>query len=541
MTSIFQTALARLTGACSLGLLALALSQPAACAADAAEQQFDKQFGAELRKVQASPGDTRDDLDLARRLFATADQAAPNPAFRAALLRHAIALALLDPEGIPQATAGAELLASTGLTTAPAAWQVFNDAAAPILQRHNLGATDPLLEPYFEALKKQALAADALGDSAAAERALIRLERDATAWHCKFRADEAAQLRAKLRYMAPFKQSAQRELAKVKPAASDPQAGRAAVETALGLTGDLDTCLDNLRALNDPRWNLILAFHASRTDASKTSTGGPAIQTAAAPPLPSSSALQILEAADYLATLTKAPRPPSLPGRAFFLSESATLLVAAQAADQSGLTTQQKLDLASKTRAAQDAARDARADLTRQLDSAGQIPWVPLLSPALDNDWIRAANTAAWNELPGNELQSARNWGSILRHRRAHSADFILEGELQRVDAISHPLLLLREHNLGACYTLEFGENQGHLLFTKPQTDDVELAEFPVNLPVKQWVSFRLVFDGNHILVWIDGELKADVRDDGELTAGGLCIGAALGSSHFRNLRLREL
>ena len=92
-------------------LLALPLGAVAA-EADKAAEAFDAVYGADLKRIKATP-DPRDDLDLATRLFAAAKEATGQPEFLTVLCGKAHELASAHPNGYPTAIAAMELLGAS--------------------------------------------------------------------------------------------------------------------------------------------------------------------------------------------------------------------------------------------------------------------------------------------------------------------------------------------------------------------------------------------------------------------------------------------
>jgi tetratricopeptide (TPR) repeat protein len=82
-----------------------------AAEADKATEAFEAVYGADLKRVKATP-DVKDDLELATRLFAAAKEAAGQPEFLNVLCVKAFELATVQPNGYPTAIAAMELLAS---------------------------------------------------------------------------------------------------------------------------------------------------------------------------------------------------------------------------------------------------------------------------------------------------------------------------------------------------------------------------------------------------------------------------------------------
>lgn len=77
--------------------------------AEQAAQALESLYGADLRRVKATPA-TADDADLARRMLAAADKAADHPEFLAALCDKVYLLAMANPAGYPAAAEAMERL-----------------------------------------------------------------------------------------------------------------------------------------------------------------------------------------------------------------------------------------------------------------------------------------------------------------------------------------------------------------------------------------------------------------------------------------------
>ena len=102
----------RRTRFCVAAVLAALLVLPLgaiAAEADKAAEAFDAVYGADWKRVKATP-DLRDDLDLATRLFAAAKETAGQPEFLAVLCGKAHELASAHPNGYPTAIAAMDLL-----------------------------------------------------------------------------------------------------------------------------------------------------------------------------------------------------------------------------------------------------------------------------------------------------------------------------------------------------------------------------------------------------------------------------------------------
>jgi len=80
--------------------------------ADKAAEAFDSVYGADLKRVKATP-DFRDDLELATRLLAAAKEAAGQPEFLTILCGKAHELAIAHPNGYPTAIVAMELLGAS--------------------------------------------------------------------------------------------------------------------------------------------------------------------------------------------------------------------------------------------------------------------------------------------------------------------------------------------------------------------------------------------------------------------------------------------
>ena len=92
-------------------LLVLPLGAVAA-EADKAAEAFDAVYGADWKRIKATP-DSRDDLELATRLFAAAKEATGQPEFLAVLCIKAYELAGAHPNGCPTAIAAMDLLGAS--------------------------------------------------------------------------------------------------------------------------------------------------------------------------------------------------------------------------------------------------------------------------------------------------------------------------------------------------------------------------------------------------------------------------------------------
>ena len=92
-------------------LLVLPLGAPAA-EADKATEAFEAVYGADWKRVKATP-DFKDDLELATRLFAAAKETTGQPEFLAVLCTKASELAGVHPNGCPTAVAAMELLGAS--------------------------------------------------------------------------------------------------------------------------------------------------------------------------------------------------------------------------------------------------------------------------------------------------------------------------------------------------------------------------------------------------------------------------------------------
>ncbi len=93
------------------GLLALIPAPVCAEEADKAAQVFESLYGNDFRRVRLTR-DTKDDLELAKRLVAAAKEAVAQPEFLAVLCNKACDLAAAHPEGIDTAREALDLLAS---------------------------------------------------------------------------------------------------------------------------------------------------------------------------------------------------------------------------------------------------------------------------------------------------------------------------------------------------------------------------------------------------------------------------------------------
>ena len=82
-----------------------------AAEADKATEAFDSVYGADWKRVKATP-DLKDDLELATRLFAAAKEATGQPELLTVLCGKALELATVHPNGYPTAIAAMELLAA---------------------------------------------------------------------------------------------------------------------------------------------------------------------------------------------------------------------------------------------------------------------------------------------------------------------------------------------------------------------------------------------------------------------------------------------
>jgi len=105
----------RRTKFCVVAVLAALLVLPLgaiAAEADKAGEAFEAVYGADWKRVKATP-DSRDDLELATRLFAAAKEAAGQPEFLAVLCGKAHELASVHPNGYPTAIAAMDLLGAS--------------------------------------------------------------------------------------------------------------------------------------------------------------------------------------------------------------------------------------------------------------------------------------------------------------------------------------------------------------------------------------------------------------------------------------------
>lgn len=536
------------------GLGALCYVAALAAADQTPEQQIDALYGADFKKVKASPA-TQDDLALAQKLIEVGLSAKQNKPFQAGLFRRAEALALEDATS---AGAQAAEQAATGLIAAqiaPAAsgWQELTDRAQPVLRRRNQGRADPLLEPYLGWLKKQADAALAAGDTQATERSLNALVREAQYHRCKYEADQAQLMLAQCRFEAPMRAAVKREWAKWEAQPEDAELRQKAGETVLAQLGDWAAAQETLGRLEKTDWPFLLAQRQARLQPPLKPKDGEAHAgekpAAAAPvaatstPAGAVSAQRLLAAADLLNALA-APNRSSAPGRAAVLTEAAALYEAAQQADAAGLSTQQKIELATLNKQAQAAADKARTEAQAALARAARLSWIPLISANRAADWSDIGQPVKWEMLEDEVLQGKGTWEGMAGSLRAtKQCDFILEGDFQRRDAEARPVILLRAHNGPPCYVLYFSEDHATLSFAKGdgEGEEREVQKRDVAVGLNQWRRLQVVAEGDRFRVWIDGRLIVDARDQGELGPGGVGLGAAGGTAWFRNLRLREL
>ena len=94
-----------------LALAAIVLAGSAAARADEAADTFNKLFGEDLKRVEATPTPA-DDIALAKQLLEAAEKAANQPVFLTLLCEKAYELAVRDPAGYPTARAAIVLLAA---------------------------------------------------------------------------------------------------------------------------------------------------------------------------------------------------------------------------------------------------------------------------------------------------------------------------------------------------------------------------------------------------------------------------------------------
>ncbi|HTL53828.1 MAG TPA: hypothetical protein VL860_14740, partial [Planctomycetota bacterium] len=514
-------------GSCAaLGLMLLPVVESLAgrlyAADESPEQLVDSLYGPDLKKAKGTP-DTKDDLALADKLIGDAKTAGKNKGFQLALLKRAVLLALEDPDGAPTAQAATEMIVAAQALPAVAAWQDLTDKAAAVLRRRNLGKADKLLEADFAWLMQLSRAALAAGDSAFADRVLAALIRDAQTNRFKLVADEAQQLQAEIRFMAPFQSAAKRELAKIKPGAEDPKMALQVAEAVLGQTGDWEQAAPLLRSANDPRWNLVahlreLRLHppappakpgegeakpagdepkpVAETPKPPVVAEGPAPVgvVATAPTTASASAIELLT------EQTMPAKHPSPAGKLFLASEASLIAAQAAAADQSRLSTAQKMDLAKAQRSAQDVLSKAQEEYATAFERVLRLSWVPLLSRNLQADWVQIGTGTKWEILGGDELKGNGDWDSCLRSSHVKPGDFVMECEFQRRAEEAHAFLLFREHSGPPVYSLEVGEDHVHLLFAKGGgAEEREVAKHDPGSPRDRWCKLKLAADGDHL------------------------------------------
>jgi hypothetical protein len=270
---------------------------------------------------------------------------------------------------------------------------------------------------------------------------------------------------------------------------------------------------------------------------------GPGAGQNAPPPPGQPRGADIVAAAQYLVDLASPAKHPSPIGRIALLRDAAALYVQAQSADSEGLTLAQKLELPSKARTAQEDADKALTDLIAAFDKVAQLPWVQLSQGNLKADWSSTTNYQHWKLLDGGEIQvTGGNWDDVLRSTRSNPADFVFECEFQTDDFLTRPTIYFREHAGAPFYYLTLGSRLIFLSYVKGIfTESHSIGTGDMEIVPKRWTALRVVFDGEHYIVAINGRVVIDARDGGDTSSGAPCLLSMHGTTLFRNLRIREL
>ncbi|HTL51346.1 MAG TPA: family 16 glycoside hydrolase, partial [Planctomycetota bacterium] len=262
------------------------------------------------------------------------------------------------------------------------------------------------------------------------------------------------------------------------------------------------------------------------------------------PPPPSGvKADELVAAAEFLSGMAAPTKRPSPVGKVALLRDAAGLLMQAQSADNAGLSTAQKLELPNKQRAAKEAADKAVADLMTAFDRTSQLPWVNLSSGNIKADWSSSMAYSHWKALDGGVLETSNgSWESMLRSSRANYADFVFECECYIEAPEAHPILYFREHFGAPYYHVEFTTRHAFVTFRKDLFNfSTDIADGSATLNVKEWTPLRVVFDGDHYMVWVRGEKTIDAHAEGNNTAGPVCLVGLDNTTRYRNVRMREL
>ncbi|HTL50970.1 MAG TPA: family 16 glycoside hydrolase [Planctomycetota bacterium] len=553
-------------------------------AEDTPEQIFQKTYAADLKSVRGTVA-TADDLDLANKIVADAQALKQNKEIHAFMLRQACQLALEDAGGTSVAETITEALISNDGVKELQARQELAGFAAAIIRRRKLGKAEPLMESHCNWQLQVAGVARAQGDDALADRTLAAALQDAQAYGLKFLADTIRELQVWRKWDAADRLAIQQ--AKPKGGSNDPKLNLQAGEAILSQTGNWLAAEAYLKKANDPRCLRIAQLRKERGASNKTvlevllpvaaqffsvqglvaTAGGtpaapvlpvtpapspepgpageapalPPVAEAPAAPLPPASAGDVLQLADYLTLLASPPRRASLAGKAFLLEEAAVLTAMAQTLDQSNLTVSQKLGQVTRLRETKEAAAKARAEVIEKFDQECKLSWTALYGKTLADDWFPFSNFDTWKVLENGELQCIGGpYQTRLKSKRNLPIDFVLEGEISRSAAdVADMVLLFR----GAFnYRVSVYPDATLFLYVDGTGKEVgQLARVGVNLPVNEWISLKVVFEGDHQMVWVNGQKIIDMHYAGSMAAGPVGIHAIVGKSLFRNFRFREL
>ena len=157
------------------------------------------------------------------------------------------------------------------------------------------------------------------------------------------------------------------------------------------------------------------------------------------------------------------------------------------------------------------------------------------------NDWL-AKGDASW-QLVNNELVGTINNGSGFVMTKESYKDFLLELEFKPDSTVNSGVFIRcknQELSFSDCYEINIWD-------LHPQQNNRTGAVVSRTTPLAhvetldQWNTYKIKIKGNHLQVWINEVLTADLQND-DLVAGPIALQAAeTGEIRFRNVRILPL